>query len=100
VRVEVPAQAPTLDADAVASFRALETAICLDCPSTGVLWLVPEYTALARPELSAVDFARLLAAARCFPGARIARFTSLHLDTPTTARHSAGPPASPAPRSE
>jgi len=91
-----------LDAKDVESFCALRAAVCLDSPTAGTVWLVPEYTANPRPEISAADFAHLLAAVHLFPGARVARFSSLHTNTPvnSSAQARTSPLASPELRSE
>jgi hypothetical protein len=91
-RQVVTAPAPTqaldsgLDAKAVESFCALRAAVCLDSPTAGILWLVPEYTANPRPEISAADFARILATVHLFPGARVSRFSSPHTNVPASSR--------------
>jgi hypothetical protein len=74
---------------AVGSFISLGASVCLSSEATGTVWLVPDYTAEARPEISATDLSRLLEVLRMFPGARVARF-----DMYTPASTSTGAPAS------
>jgi hypothetical protein len=83
-RVEPVTQA-RLPASAVESFGALRAAVCLSSAAIGTVWLVPEYTAEIRPEISATDLTRLVTTVRMFPGARVARFESLHINMPTVA---------------
>jgi hypothetical protein len=81
----VEQQKVDLPTPAVESFGALRAAVCLSSAVVGTVWLVREYTAELRPEISAADLMRLVATLQVFPGARVARFESLHINTPTVA---------------
>lgn len=76
-RPSTPAAAPLPlafgEAD-VASFRARGQAVCLRSEGVGELWLVPEYTASDRRELSLQHAALLATLCAAFPGARVVAF--------------------------
>jgi hypothetical protein len=91
VRPDQPTAAPALDPAAAASFRALGAAVCLTFPA-GIVWLVPNYTDEARPEISADDMAKLVFVHVTFPGVRISSFK-----TPHTNLQSSVPPEAPPP---
>jgi hypothetical protein len=80
-RVEPVTQA-RLPASAVESFGALRAAVCLSSAAIGTVWLVPAERA---PDPPATDLTRLVTTVRMFPGARVARFESLHINMPTVA---------------
>ena len=73
----VATNTPAPKAADVTSFEALGASVCLDIPGAGEVWLVPDYTPAARPEVSAADLLSLVSTIRIFPGARVARFTDL-----------------------
>ena len=85
----IDAQRPGVPAAAVESFRALRASVCLSSPAQEDLWLVGAYTDEPRPEISAADLVRLVAALQVFPGARVTQFRNLHVNAPTSASASA-----------
>jgi hypothetical protein len=62
--------AAELTADDVASFRALRAEVCVESPTLGEVWLVPEYTGAQRREIIPEHAMKVAAILDAFPGAR------------------------------
>lgn len=58
----------------IASFKALGVEVCIKSEDVGEIWLVPDYTAQNRKEISVEHAATLSAMCAAFPGAKVASF--------------------------
>jgi len=83
-------QSPTpelrgLTTEDIATWKALNVAVCIRSRVAGEVWVVPDYTGLPRKEITAEHVATLSRFLALFPGAEIARFDLPNHRTPGSA---------------
>jgi len=66
----------------ITSFKALGVEVCIESPTLGEVWLVPEYTGADRQEITPEHAAKLAMIVQVFPGAHATEWLPLKAPAP------------------